>query len=160
MRKILKDRYGGGYITACVITLVIVMILSAVLFYAQCMTIIQTTRADTERVLESFIMKNSIEIYDSIKQGHDFTEKFDEKYYISETSSELSLDISSNRLYNYATDGEVIYSMTTPKVGYTVDNALKLKASYTVEIPVVFAGTKIFDLEVPITITRSLTLKE
>ncbi len=159
MKRILKDTKGGGYFTPCVITIVIAMILSAVLFYAQCMTIIQTTRADTERVLESFIMKNSIDIYNSIKQGHDFTEDFDENYYISETSSELSLDISNNRLYNYGADGEIVYSMTNPNVTYKVDKALKLKVSYTVMIPVIFAGKNIFELEIPITVTRNLTLK-
>lgn len=160
MKKLLKDTRGGGYFTPCVITIVIAMILSAVLFYAQCMTIIQTTRADTERVLESFIMKNSIDIYNSIKQGHDFTEDFDENFYISQTSSELSLDSSKNRLYNYGADGEIVYSMTSPRVTHKVDKALKLKASYTVMIPVTFAGEHIFDLEIPITVTRSLTLKE
>ena len=72
---ILKNRKGSGYFTPCVITLVIVMILSVVIFYANTMTIIETTRENTEMVLDSFVMKNSIEIYNSIKQGHDFTEK-------------------------------------------------------------------------------------
>ena len=89
---ILKDKRGGGYVTPCVITLVIAMILSAVLFYAECMTIIQTTVENTERVLESFIMKNSIEIYQSIKQGHDFTEDFDENYYICPDKGDSTLD--------------------------------------------------------------------
>ena len=159
MKKLLKDTRGGGYFTPCVITIVIAMILSAVLFYAQCMTIIQTTRADTERVLESFIMKNSIDIYNSIKQGHDFTEDFDENFYISQTSSELSLDSSKNRLYNYGADGEIVYSMTNPNVTYKVDKALKLKVSYTVMIPVTFAGRRLFYMRVPLTVTRSLTLK-
>lgn len=64
------------------------------------------------------------------KQGHDFTEDFDENFYISQTSSELSLDSSKNRLYNYGADGEIVYSMTNPNVTYKVDKALKLKASY------------------------------
>ena len=84
MKKILLNTKGGGYITACVITIVIAMIFSSVLFYANCMTIIQTTRDNTELVLESFIMHNAIEIYDSIKQGHDLTEYFDENIYFSE----------------------------------------------------------------------------
>lgn len=104
--------------------------------------------------------EDSIDIYNSIKQGHDFTEDFDENFYISQTSSELSLDSSKNRLYNYGADGEIVYSMTNPNVTYKVDKALKLKASYTVMIPVIFAGEHLFDLEIPITVTRSLTLKE
>lgn len=159
MKKLLQDTRGGGYITACVITLVIAMILSAVLFYAQCMTILQTTRDNTELVLESFIIKNSILIYDSIKQGHDLTEYFDRNDYISEISSRFSLDIQGEALYNYGEEGELIYAMTNPYVTYKVDKALKLKASYTVMIPVTFAGQRLFFLRVPMTVTRSLTLK-
>ena len=159
MKKLLLNNNGGGYITACVITIVIAMILSAVFFYAQCMTIIQTTRDNTELVLESFIMKNSVLIYDSIKQGHDLTEYFDENIYISEISSRFSLDIRGNSLYNYDEEGKLIYAMTNPYVTYKVDNALKLKASYTVMIPVQFAGRRLFYLRVPLTVTRSLTLK-
>lgn len=159
MKRILNNR-GSGYFTPCVITLVIVMILSAVLFYANAMTIIQTTKSNTERVLDSFVMKNSIEIYQSIKQGHDFTEKFDKNFYVSQTSSELSLDKSSNTLYSIGEDGKTIYSMTNPNVTYKVDNALKLKASYNLMIPVEFAGKKLFDLVIPLTVTSSLTLKD
>ena len=166
MKRILNNR-GSGYFTPCVITLVIVMILAAVLFYANTMTIIQATKANTERVLDSFVMKNSIEIYQSIKQGHDFTEKFDKNYYVSQTSSELSLtkvrlslDKSSNTLYSIGEDGKTIYSMTNPNVTYKVDNALKLKASYNLMIPVEFAGKKLFDLVIPLTVTSSLTLKD
>ena len=35
MKKLLLDTKGGGYITPCIITIVIAMIFSAVLFYAQ-----------------------------------------------------------------------------------------------------------------------------
>ena len=159
MKKILLNTKGGGYITACVITIVIAMIFSSVLFYANCMTIIQTTRDNTELVLESFIMHNAIEIYDSIKQGHDLTEYFDENIYFSEISSRFSLDFQENTLYSYNEKGEIIYKMTNPYVTYKVDKALKLKASYTVVIPVHFAGKRLFDLHVPLTVTRSLTLK-
>ena len=104
-------------------------------------------------------MDNSVLIYDSIKQGHDLTEYFDENQYISEISSRFSLDIHGNSLYNYDEEGELIYAMTNPYVTYKVDKALKLKASYTVMIPVRFAGEKLFYLRVPLTVTRSLTLK-
>ena len=159
MKKILSSIKGGGYISACVYTIVIAMIFSVVLFYAHCMTIIQTTRDNTELVLESFIIDNSVLIYDSIKQGHDLTEYFDEKIYISEISSRFSLDIRGNTLYSNDEKGEMIYAMTNPYVTYKVDKALKLKASYTVIIPVDFVGRRLFDLHVPLTVTRSLTLK-
>lgn len=158
--KVLKNNFGSGYITPCIITLVIAMIFSAVLFYANCMTIIQTTRANTQRVLDSFVMKNSIEIYESIKQGHDFTKEFDENLFVLETNSELSLDLSSGYMYNRGDEGEVVYKITRPTVTYKVDKALKLKADYVLMLPVMFAGERLFDLNIPLSVTSNFTLKE
>ena len=159
MKKILQSKKGGGYISACIYTIAIAMILSVVLFYAQCMTIIQTTRDNTELVLESFIMKNSVRIYDSIKQGHDLTEYFDENDYISEISSRFSLDFVGNTLYSHDKDGNMIYAMTDPEVTFKVDKSLKLKASYMVAVPVKFAGRRLFFLRIPLTVTKSFTVK-
>ena len=47
---VVKNNRGSGYFTPCVIVLVIAMILSVVLFYASTMTIVQTTRENTEMV--------------------------------------------------------------------------------------------------------------
>lgn len=157
---VVKNNRGSGYFTPCVIVLVIAMILSVVLFYASTMTIVQTTRENTEMVLDSFVMKNSIEIYDSIKQGHDFTEKFDNNFYFSEYSRRFSLDISDNSMYNIGEDGETVYIITNPRVSYQVTNSLKLKVDYTVKVPVSFAGEVLYWMEIPMTVTSSLTLKE
>ena len=159
MKERLLNNKGAGYITACVITIAIAMILSSVFFYAECITIIQNTRDMTEEVLESFIIENAVLIYDSIKQGHDLTEQLSKNFLGSEISSRFSLDIQGDTLYSYGEEGEMIYKMTNPYVTYKVDKALKLKASYTVIIPVDFAGRRLFDLHVPLTVTRSLTLK-
>lgn len=159
MKKILSSIKGGGYISACVYTIVIAMIFSVVLFYAHCMTIIQTTRDNTELVLESFIIDNSVLIYDSIKQGHDLTEYFDEKIYISEISSRFSLDFVGNTLYSHDKEGNIVYAMTDPELAYKVDKSLKLKASYQVAVPVRVAGKRLFFLRIPLTVTRSLTVK-
>lgn len=157
---ILKNRKGSGYFTPCVITLVIVMILSVVIFYANTMTIIETTRENTEMVLDSFVMKNSIEIYNSIKQGHDFTEKFTESFYFSEMSRRFSLDYRDNCLYNIGEDGETVYYLTNPNVSYKVDKTLKLKADYTLYVPVRFAGEIVYWTQIPLTVTSELTLKD
>ena len=121
---------------------------------------IKLIRENPEMVKENIKKKFQDEKLVLVDEIKELDEDFDENFYISQTSSELSLDSSKNRLYNYGADGEIVYYMTNPNVTYKVDKALKLKASYTVMIPVIFAGEHIFDLEIPITVTRSLTLKE
>ena len=159
MKKHLFNNKGGGYITACVITIVIAMILSSVFFYAACITIIQNTREMTEEVMESFIIENAVLIYDSIKQGHDLTEKLNKNVLGSEISSRFSLDFVGNTLYSHDKDGNMIYAMTDPEVTFKVDKSLKLKASYMVAVPVKFAGSRLFFLRIPLTVTKSFTVK-
>ncbi len=157
--NLLNNKRGSSYFTPCVVILVIAMILSVVLFYATTKSTIETTRDNTKRVLDSYVMKHSIDIYSSIKQGSDFTEDIENSFYISSVSSELSLDYGTGYLYTVDANGEIIYRMTNPNVTYRVDNTLKLEASYDLQIPVRFAGEIIYWFTVPITVGSSLTLK-
>ena len=69
MNTILNNKRVSSYFTPVVVILIIAMILSVVLFYATTKSTIETTRDNTKRVLDSYVMKNSIDIYNSIKQG-------------------------------------------------------------------------------------------
>ena len=159
MKQILRSTTGGGYLMACIVTLALVMVLSAVIFYAQSMTILQTAKENTELVLESFILKNAVMIYDSIKQGHDLTKMYDANDYFTDLASQLSLRVRGNMLCCYNQKGKVIYAITNPNVTYQVEKTLKLKANCTVNIPVYFAGKLLYSWQVPLSVTRSLTLK-
>lgn len=155
----LKNRRGSSYFTPCVVVLVIAMILAVVLFYATTKSTIETTRDNTRRVLDSYVMKHSIEIYNNIKQGNDFTEDIENSFYLSAVSSELSLDLATGYLYTVDANGDIVYRMTNPNVTYKVDNTLQLKASYDLQMPVWFAGQIIYWFTVPVTVGSSLTLK-
>ena len=155
----LKNRRGSSYFTPCVVVLVIAMILAVVLFYATTKSTIETTRDNTRRVLDSYVMKHSIDIYNNIKQGNDFTEDIENSFYLSAVSSELSLDSSTGYLYTVDANGDIVYRMTNPNVTYKVDNTLQLKASYDMQMPVWFAGRIIYWFTVPVTVGSSLTLK-
>lgn len=155
----MKNKRGSSYFTPCVVVLVIAMILAVVLFYATTKSTIETTRDNTRRVLDSYVMKHSIDIYNNIKQGNDFTEDIENSFYLSAVSSELSLDSSTGYLYTVDANGDIVYRMTNPNVTYKVDNTLQLKASYDLQMPVWFAGRIIYWFTVPVTVGSSLTLK-
>ena len=155
----LKNKRGSSYFQPVIVILIIAMILSVVLFYATTKATIETTRDNTKRVLDSYVMKNSIEIYNSIKQGNDFTEAIENSFYISSVSEELSLDYGTGYLYTVDANGDIVYRMTNPDVTYKVDNTLQLKASYDLQMPVWFAGQIIYWFTVPVTVSSSLTLK-
>ena len=104
-------------------------------------------------------MKHSIDIYNNIKQGNDFTEDIENSFYISSVFSELSLDYGDGCLYCIDGDGDIVYKMTSPEVTYKVDNTLQLNASYDLQMPVRFAGEIIYWFTIPVTVGSSLTLK-
>ena len=154
MRTIIKNNRGASYVQVCVIVLILVMILAAVLFYAS------QSKEDASLVLDSYVMKNSIEIYNYIKQGNDLNRKLDQKYFLSQYLSRFSLDYSNNMLYSVGEDGETVYRMTVPQVGYEVDKTLNLKAEYNLMIPVRFAGKTLTWMTVPMTVRSALTIIE
>ena len=148
-----------SYVKTAVGILILAMILSVVLTFASIMTIVSTTKENTQRVLDSFVMRNSQLIYDSIKSGNDFTENIDANIFLVAFDGELSLDLSGNMLYSKDMEGNVIFKMTNPLTANQVDNTLKLQTSYDLLIPVRFAGKKLFDLRIPVTVKASYTLK-
>ena len=132
---------------------------SASLFLIASANIIAPTNATIMPMRRIHVMKNSIDIYNSIKQGTDFTEDIENYFYVSSVLEELSLDFSGSYLYTVDANGDIVYRMTNPNVTYKVDNTLKLQASYDLQMPVWFAGQIIYWFTVPVTVSSSLTLK-
>ena len=147
------------HIKTAIVVVVIAMLLSLVFMYASLMSMISATKSNTERVLDSFVMENATYIYNSIKNGHDFTASIDAYYYISKTSSELSLDFSGGMLYNRNEQGGFNFRMTNPQTSFTVSNTLNLTTTYDLLFPINFAGKRVLELRVPITVKVSYNLK-
>lgn len=110
VRDLLCNRHGVSYVKTAAIVLMFCFLLSLVLTYASWMTMIQTTRADTQRVLDSFTIKKAREIYSSIKQGNnqmsrgEYTDAF-----MAELIDELGLAKSGETVYHKGDSGETIY---------------------------------------------------
>ena len=155
----LSNKRGSSYVSVCVVVIVIAAILAVVFFYATTKSTIETTRDNTRRVLDSYVMKHSIDIYNHIKQGSDFTEELNDFIYNSGILSELSLDCSDELIYCVDENGDMVYKMTKPSLSYQVDNTLKLTASYDLMMPVIICGITVSWFTVPLEVTSSLTLK-
>lgn len=155
----MRNKKGISYVKTAVLVLVIAMILSAVLAYASMMTIIQTAERNTIRVLDSFVIHNSKLIYESLKNGNDFTENINKSFYLYALSDELGLDFDGVSLYAINERGVLIYRMTNPNVACEWYNTLKLKATYEILIPVTFAGEHLFNLRIPQKVVSYYNLK-
>ena len=152
MMKTLSSKRGEGYITICIAVVILCMLISIFVTFASAVNIVRQTERNSRVVLDSYVMKNSIIIYNSIKQGNDVTVSLDTAEYISDFSSFNSLDFRGNMLYSYDEDGNEQYRLTKPMITFLQGNHLKIQAQYTISIPIYFAGIKVTEAVVPLTV--------
>jgi hypothetical protein len=157
--KVFKSKRGEGYVFPCIMIVVVCMILSVVIFFASAVSMVRITEKNTKIVLDSYIMKNSIQIYDSIKQGNDYTEALDRDEYIKALCNFCTLEKSGSYLYNYNDDGSLKYRMTYPVITFRKENTLKIQLAYTLYVPVWFDGKIVRYAVIPVTVDSSFNEK-
>ena len=148
-----------SHIKTAVIVLIMAMILSLVLTYASIMTIVQTTKSNTERVLNSFVTQNATYIYSSIKNGNDFTASIDSWYFIYKFYIDGTLDYDGLYFYNKDSKGDYNFRMTTPQTAFTAINTLNLTCTFDILIPIDFAEKRVTELIIPIQVKTSYNIK-
>ncbi|MBQ7646283.1 MAG: hypothetical protein IJS94_03340 [Clostridia bacterium] len=151
-----RNKRGEGYIQVCVLIIVICMILSVFIMFAGAVNTVRLVKRNSKTVLESYLVKNSIEIYKSIKQGTNDADSLNEKAYINDLVSFCTFDKSGNFYYHRDENGRTDYYISKPTVGFTEKGKLKLYVSYTLYIPIYFDSVKINTAEIPITIKLDL----
>ena len=150
---------GEAHIKNCVMIVIICMLLSVFLTFAFAVNVVKQTERNSRVVLDNYVMTDSITIYNAIKQGSDKDETLSASRYRTALSEFCTFVKKGRYYYNYDEDGNVQYYISAPTLGYTKDKSLKIYASYTVYVPVYFAGIKVGTAEVPITVTSNFTEK-
>lgn len=159
VKGVMRNTKGEIYVLVCVWVLIIVTVFSVVFTYASVITVIKVQKANSEVVFDGFTAKNSIVIFNNIKQGKNATTGVDVSEYQSHLKEFCTLDESGGMLYSKDAAGNEKYSMTVPTVGYTEEGKLELYASYTMYIPIRFAGATVTTATVPVKITSALNSK-
>jgi hypothetical protein len=147
-----------NYIKTAVIVLIISMILSLVLTYASILTIVETSKVNTERVLNSFVIENSTYVFNSIKNGNDFTSSIDAVYFVSKYLADGTLDFDGSSLYNKNRKDGYVYRLSIPQIIFTQTNTLNLTCTYNLMIPFEFAGKRFTELIIPIKVKTSFNI--
>jgi hypothetical protein len=157
--KIWKNKRGDGYVFPCVMIIVLCMLMSVFIFFYSTASWIRVTKENAETVMDSYIMKNSIEIYNSIKQGNDYTEALDANVYIDDLCRFCTLVKGSSYLYHYDSDGRLQYRMSRPVITFRQENTLKIQISYTLYVTVYFNNRPVTNAVVPVTVVSALSEK-
>ena len=155
----LKNKRGDGYIQACVMILILCLLIAVCLTFATTVNTIRVVERNVRIVLDSFVMENSIIIYDSIKNGHDFTEAVDVSQFRIKLADYNDLTHSGQYYCHYDPDGDLDYRITTPVLSMTQTNSLKIAANYTITIPLYFAGVTVTQVSIPVTVESKWTDK-
>jgi len=148
-----------SHVKTAVIVLIVAMIFSVVLTYASVMTIVQTSKSNTERVINSFVIQNTTLIYNSIKNGNTYTAAIDANSFIAQFSSDCTLDYDGGYFYNKDSEGSTIFRITSPQTTFTVDNTLNLTCVFDILYPINFAGEQVSEIRIPIIVKTRYSLK-
>ena len=148
----LKNKRGEGYIQVSVLIIVICMLLSVFIVFICSVNTVRIVKMNSETVLESYITKNSIEIYNSIKLGTNDTDTLDASMYIDDLTKFCTLVRSGGFLYHRSADG-------VTDVGFTAKGKLKLYVNYTLYVPIYFNSARVTTAVIPVTVRLDLENK-
>ncbi len=152
----LKNKRGEGYVQVCVLIIVICMILSVFVTFASAVNVVRLTERNSKTVLESYLMKNSIQIYDSIKQGNNDADSLNANVYITDLADFCTFVKVGNYYYHRDENGRTEYYISKPTVGFTETGKLRLYVSYNLYVPIYFDNVKISTAKIPITVKIDL----
>lgn len=117
------------------------------------------SRENSKVVLDSFVTTNSTVIYDSIKQGNNFTEAVRPEDFRTALMDFCTLDEDGEAMYSNDSDGNEKYSITALQMSYREENELEIVVTYTLSVPVRFAGKTVTTAHIPIETVSALTEK-
>ena len=152
----LENKRGEGYVQVCVLIIVICMILSVFVTFAGAVNVVWLTKRNSQTVLESYLMKNSIEIYNSIKQGNTDADSLNSGAFISDLSDFCTFVKVGGYYYHRDENGRNEYYISKPTVGFTETRKLRLYVSYDLYVPICFDNITISTAKIPITVKIDL----
>ena len=156
---VLKDKRGSSYVPVCVFILIIMMTFSVILVYSSSIAVVRVQKTNTQTVFDSFIAKNSILIYSNIKQGKNATDHLNTAPFYTMLCDFCTLDESGGMYYAKDEDGTEKFRMTKPQMDFIEEDTLELYVTFTMYVPISFAGHTVTTAEVPVKITSSLNSK-
>ena len=149
----MRNKKGEGYVSTCVMIVIICMLLSIFITFILTVGIVKQVRRNSRVVLDNYVMEKSIEIYDSIKTSDSSNVAIDNERYIELLCHYCTFHKSTQMIYNYGENKEVLYYLSEPELGFEEYNKLKIYVRYNLYIPIYFSGIHIDTVTVPIKIS-------
>ncbi len=135
----LKNRKAEGYVTVCIITVCVCMILSVTVSFISAVAAVNASKRQVKQALDGFVTQKSIDIYNGVKNYSEFADSLD-----SDSFEELLGEYTSDQ-ENYEIKNLKLEFRETDRLNYTV--------KYMLKAPVQFGNIRIVYTNVPVTIT-------
>lgn len=143
----LQNRKAEGYISVCIITVAVCMLLSLALSFVSAVTAVKASKRQVRAALDGFVTAQSIEIYNGVKSYSELVSSLDSEGFTQALCDYAGLQNNGDTLTGA---GYEIKNMTfqfreTDRLNYIVN--------YTLKTPVSLGNINITYAEVPIKVT-------
>lgn len=160
LSRYLGNKRGDGHIKWVVLIVAFCMIMSCVLSYVVEISLIAGQKEIAKNLLDKQLSTNAVEIYQKIKEQSSYTDKEFRDLYVAELVAFCDLEAyGSTQFISTLPDGGTRYLISMPEIDYEEDFSPKLILTYTITVPIEFAGIQVVWVDVPIRIVSRFNPK-
>ncbi len=153
IKSLIKDEKGTStLIFTMVILIFLCMLTLAIIVVTQFRSLALDIENTAETTLEYYITEQSIENYNSIKNGHSYTDGFDEDEYIQMFAEALGVD---ENLKGYTANGRS-FEISNLLIYFATENEMDAYVSFTLIMPIVVSGIEFTALNTTVTVYGTL----
>lgn len=155
----IRNKRGEGYISTCFMVLIYCIALALIISFVIAVNQVRIIKRNTYKIIDSFVMENSINAYNSIKVGTDTLESMNSEDFVNYFRIYNNLIQNGDDLIAYTDEGEERYRIKQLNLSFIEENTLKMQVEYIITVPLSFGDFNIARAEVPITIRSKLSNK-
>lgn len=143
----LKNRKAEGYVTVCIITVCVCMILSVTLSFISAVAAVNASKRQVKQALDGFVAGQSIDIYNGVKSYSELVSVLDSEGFTEALCDYAGLQNNGDTLTGAG------YEMKNMTFEFRENDRLNYIIKYTLKTPVSLGNIKIIYAEVPIKVT-------
>ena len=144
----MRNRKAEGTVWGCVITVFCCMMLALFLTFFEALESAKTSKREAKTVLDAMVTENAVIEFDSLRDSHSSTEEIAGDAYTERLTDFAELNRNGDS-YIKEKNGREIYRISSPVL---VANADTLTVTYTLSVPIYFAGQKLAPAVFPVTV--------
>lgn len=162
MIRFFKSQKGGSYITTIVVVFAIALLFTGFQEIFRVINVANSIKESSQMVLDSYISDMAVKVYDSVRNGTDYTPALDNDAFYEIFESELKLSKRSGSYYSLSWDKDKSndkFVVVSPSVSFRRANSLQLKMNYTLSIPIYWFGFEVSEANINMRLRADYVIK-